>query len=364
MSANTCLYCSQPALSLEHVLPAAFGEFQGAPLLPDRICTTCNNQRLGVLDEQLTRCGPEAFIRRYYDVKGRAGHDSVNPFYRGSAGGERLEMRVYDPNLGFEVLMERTDGVNRQLRQLVFIEQQDKKTHHLPIREDITPEQLRAAYDRLGAIPPLDMHLICGPEELDWVQDLVRRTSPSVSFGPSTPGTTNYGKGAVIRFGLNERYFRAVAKIGFHYFLAQFPEYTGHEPQFAAVRQFIADGGAGVDRANEYVGERQLPLLAQMLGNARPDGWVGHALAADVTNGEYRAHVQLFISEDFQPRIHTVRLGHDSTDRNVKAQGHAYIYFPDGRHGKFSGDTHVMDCMRYEFPPQPLAPVVRPPSQS
>jgi hypothetical protein len=28
--------------------------------------------------------------------------------------------------------MERTDGVNRQLRQLVFIEQQGKKTHHLP----------------------------------------------------------------------------------------------------------------------------------------------------------------------------------------------------------------------------------------
>jgi hypothetical protein len=58
---------------------------------------------------------------------------------------------------------------------------------------------------------------------------------------------------------------------------------------------------------------------------------VGHALAADVTNGDYRAHVQRFISEDFQPRIHTARLGHASTDQKVKAHGHAYIYFPDGK---------------------------------
>src|SRR5580658_2337094 len=96
MSETTCLYCSQPALSLEHILPAAFGEFAGAPLLRNRICKDCNN-RLGLLDEQMSRCGPEAFIRRYYNVGGRSGHDQVNTFYRGSADGQRMEMKVFDP---------------------------------------------------------------------------------------------------------------------------------------------------------------------------------------------------------------------------------------------------------------------------
>jgi hypothetical protein len=51
-----CLYCSSPANSIEHVLPAAFGEFAAAPVLENRVCDICNNRRLGVLDEQLARC--------------------------------------------------------------------------------------------------------------------------------------------------------------------------------------------------------------------------------------------------------------------------------------------------------------------
>ena len=87
-STGECLYCSSPANSLEHVLPAAFGEFVGAPNLDNRVCEDCNNKRLGVLDEQLARCGPEGFFRRWYGIEGRAHHDKVNPFYRGSAGGD------------------------------------------------------------------------------------------------------------------------------------------------------------------------------------------------------------------------------------------------------------------------------------
>jgi hypothetical protein len=76
VTANTCFYCGEPADSLEHPLPAAFGKFEGAPYLRDRICVKCNNS-LGVLDEQLTRCGPEALLRRVYGVQGRATHDKV-----------------------------------------------------------------------------------------------------------------------------------------------------------------------------------------------------------------------------------------------------------------------------------------------
>jgi hypothetical protein len=355
---NICLYCPEPALSLEHILPAALGEFESAPLLRNRICSTCNN-RLGLLDEQMVRSGPEAFIRRYYNITGRPGHDCVNPFYRGSAGGQRLEMKVLDPNLGFELLVARTDGNYRQLRQLVFIEQATGRTGHIPIGDKMTPEQLRAAYNRLELAPPLDMHLICGPEEEQWVQDLVRATSRGTSFGSGTRGTTMYGAGVAISFGLTERYFRAVAKIGFHYFLSQLPQYTGQEPKFAKIRGYIVTGDRNVNRANEFVGERQMPLVGEALGGARPDGWIGHILCADITSGGYRAHVQTFICEDFQPRIYTVHLGHSPVDLKNDAVGHAFVYFRDGYHGKLAGEAHSLTPARFDFPPQPLAPVVK-----
>ena len=105
-----CIYCSAQADSLEHPLPAAFGEFRDAPLLADRICTPCNNRRLGLLDEQLTRSGPEALLRRFYGIQGRATHDTVNIFQRGSARGHRVDLRSMDPALGYEVALEIENG--------------------------------------------------------------------------------------------------------------------------------------------------------------------------------------------------------------------------------------------------------------
>jgi len=177
-------------------LPAAFGEFSGAPMLTETLCKACNNNRLGVLDEQLVRCGPEAFFRRLYGVQGRAGHDSVNPFYRGSAGGKRLEMKATDPNLGIDVLLEIDKGVPRQARQIVFTEESGK-THHLPIREGTSPVQLKTAFDQLGVVQPCrDVRIFYGPDEKEWVLPLMQQTWPSVTFGDGDPSATTYS-GAV-----------------------------------------------------------------------------------------------------------------------------------------------------------------------
>jgi hypothetical protein len=154
---NICLYCRNAADSIEHPLPAAFGEFQNAPFLEDRICTPCNNRRLGLLDEQLSRCGPEAVLRRFFGVEGRATHDHVNPHYRGSAGGRRLQMTAYDKAMGVEVELECLSGQVRQSRQLVIVESSGK-THQLPIPEDLRdPENLRASYLKLGVKEPVDL---------------------------------------------------------------------------------------------------------------------------------------------------------------------------------------------------------------
>jgi hypothetical protein len=128
-----CLYCTETPDSEEHPLSAALGEFNGAPTLLNRICEQCNNRRIGLLDEQFIRCGPAAILRKRFGIEGREHHQKVNPFYRGSAGGQRIKYLAWDEAFGCEVLVELTGGEQgRQLSQLI-LKGQDGPHHHIPL---------------------------------------------------------------------------------------------------------------------------------------------------------------------------------------------------------------------------------------
>lgn len=354
----SCLYCPESAESKEHPLPAAFGEFESAPYLYNRICESCNNTRLGVLDEQFARCGPEGFFRRHYGVQGRPTHDEVNSFYRGSAGGYRLEMKARDPKLGIDLLLECDDGIYRQARQLIFVEKSGK-LHHLPLRVGLTPPELRASFEKLQVNKPFDVHILYGPDEQEWVEKLIKEAWPTVTFGEGgLPGGTY--QGAVTTVVLTDRYFRAVAKIGFHYFLTQFPQYNGSETIFTKIREFIVTEGLKVELANEFVSRRQHPLLSEMMiQGARPQGWQAHVLCAEVKPGACLAHVQMFLSEDWPAPIYTVCLASDSSIVDYAAMGHAYVYHADGLRGKYAGEAVTLAITREKFCPPPGLPVVQ-----
>jgi hypothetical protein len=356
---KTCLYCTNQADSLEHPLSAALGEFQNAPSLENYVCARCNNKRLGLLDEQLSRCGPEAVLRRFFGVEGRQTHDKVNPHYRGSAGGRRLEMKAYDTEMGVEVELECLQEQVRQSRQIVVVETSGK-IHHLPIPEDLRdPEKLRAAYLKLGVTQPADVRVICDPAESVWLEPLIKAAWPSASFGERALGAKNFKGGAVVKLELTDRYFRAIAKIGFHYFLTQFPAYDGSEPCFVDIRNFIIDDrGGGLDRVNMFIGQRRNPLLGPMMCGARPDGWRAHVLCAEIRD-ELLAHVQLFVCQEYNAPVYTVRLAANTGNAVVHATGHIYKYFEQGRRGKFSGEAHPLVVSHAAVEPPPLKPVIR-----
>lgn len=328
-----CIYCPAVADSIEHPLPLAYGKFKDAPTLVDRLCTLCNNKRLGVLDEQPARSGPEAFLRRFFGVEGRSAHERVNVFERGSAGGARIDMRSYDETLGIDVSLEVENGSPRQLCQLIIVGASGQR-HHLPVRRGFTPEGLRAAVDRLGATSPFsEVRLIASHDELAWIEPLIKSIWPDANFGTATLASTNYS-GATIDVRLTDRYFRALAKIRFHYFLSQFPEYTGHETFFASIRQFIAEGVGDIARVNEFVGRRVPALLAEFSSpNVRPAGWRAHVACAEVRPGECRAYVQMFVSEEWPAPIYGIRLAHDSRITRHRAAGHAYIHHVERQEG-------------------------------
>ena len=354
----SCLYCVNQPNSIEHPLPAAFGEFKHAPLLENRLCDLCNNQRLGVLDEQLARCGPEAVLRRFFGVQGRSAHDKINPHYRGSAGGRRLEMRGYDKTLGIELELETDKGQVRQLRQLVALDVTGK-SHPIPITDEMrnNPEKLRTAYLALNLNQPAHGYVIGDPEELIWMEPLIKAAFPSVSFGPHGTCDENY-QGAAVQMELNDRYFRAIAKIGFHYFLTQYDMFTGHESRFAGIRRFIGEGGS-IEQINSFVAMRENPLLAPMMDGARPDGWIAHAVCAELGE-DCLAHVQLFICQDYRAPVYTVRLGANNNLAVISSPcGHLYRYFQSGPQGRFTGEAHLIVPTRAAVA-KPLKPAVTP----
>ncbi len=353
---NKCLYCPAEAESLEHVIPAAFGEFKDAPNLDGYICGQCNSGRLGRLDEQIARCGPEGLIRKFYDGKGRSKHEKVNPFARGSARGRRIEFSTFDREFGAEVNLEIENGVVRQMRQLIFVETESGKTHNLPIRENMTAAQLREEMERLQIAGPFETRAVSDPQERVWLERLMMEVCPTVTFSKSSP-LSNEIETPVAKFELGERYHRAIAKIGFHYFLTQFRNYTGHENIFSRIRQFIyEDTDQPIWHVNEFIAERQGSLFQGVQKDARPVDWRAHYLAAEVRPGICAAHVQIFLTEDYVGRIFEIALARDSSIVGRASFGHKYLYYPNGKQGQFSGDAKPMTTIiaaRTFPPPEP-----------
>jgi len=297
-------------------------------------------------------------LRRCFGVQGRSTHEKVNPHYRRSAGGGRLQLKAFDTEMGVEVELQCFDGQVRQSRQIVIVDTSGK-THHLPIPENISPEQLRMAFLRLNVGDIADVRLIYDPKELCWIEPLVKAAFPAVSFfGEGGLGAKNYADGAVGKIELTDRYFRGIAKIGFHCFLTQFPAYDGSEPYFADIREFIIDdSGRGMDRINQFIGERTIPLLGPMMEGFRPDGWRAHVLCAEI-GAEYLAHVQLFVCSDYRAPVHTVRPGTNTCGIEVGATGHVYKYFEEGPKGRFAGEARPLKVSHIALAP-PLKPTVR-----
>jgi hypothetical protein len=241
-----CLYCDQVPRSEEHPLPAALGEFKEGPTLLNRICKQCNERRIGLLDEQFVRCGPSAILRKRFDIQGRQHHEIVNPFYRGSAGGQRVKFFAWDESFQCEVLIELTGGdQGRQLTQLI-LRGKSGPHHHIPVTASMTPKRLREQIAALRLEAPLEVRLIHDPPTEQWAVDLFRELWPNEQLPQTTMGASGF-KGGVVQFQTTNRYFRAIAKIGFHYFLTQFPEYTGHEPAFGDLRDFIYQRYEGIE---------------------------------------------------------------------------------------------------------------------
>ena len=271
-----CIYCKErESDAREHYLPQCLGRFQNFEPLLNRLCQKCNED-ISALEREFCRRSPEAIVRSANWIRGQRRGSKRTPkpaniYQPEKIRGRHLYMYGPDPETGRDILWQ-TDtnkpGAIKEISQFVLFDNQGEQTHHIPIPTEIrTGRELMDLFREEGVtfpIPKAQVIASSGDEdrvqamcqELNWKVDLqrrkggrVRRQFFKVEFGPA--------------------YFRALAKIGFHYALRYIPTITGNEGAFRALREFIRDG----------TGDHQ-QFLTECKAALNPDGPPGHILTA------------------------------------------------------------------------------------
>lgn len=351
-------------MSGEHYLPRCLGKFRGYELLNDRVCKDCNNS-FSPLDEQFCRSGPEAIIRDMLGVEGRKGHKKVSPFQRGSAGAERLTFKGVaasgDSAKEVELDVDRKSRSVRRLRQMIFT----LGDRHIAVRitDDMRePEQLlskmRERGVETGALSDSDTIITtvvitgAAEDEFEWMQHLLSGVKDSLVGEPERRIDDPEQEAKVTMHAKpTEKYFRGLAKIGFHYFLKHMKGFHGSEDAFAGIRDFIMNGKAkDVDRFVSGYGEH---LIVDIVPGEPAAGY-RHLLIARSNYHQLLCKMQFFIHPKYSSPIYrldryalpvyTINLGRNPS-RIDYPQAHRHyftysdVYQKDGYDGEMKEET-------------------------
>ncbi len=326
---TTCIYCGEiasPKGEGVHVVPAAFGKFEGEFKFR-RICRKCNNL-IGRAEESLIKCSHEAVLARLAQPalsrnrRGRslsAAHGKPSPKFTVEMDGHRIEVR---PSANNPRVVESED-------QLVLFDKQGNQ-HFVPLRLQMRAELLRKKLGRLGLLDAPKKVLHASDETKVAYEMLMQQLWPNSKLDwKSTipvglnPATIN------IRTVVSKDYWRAIAKIGFHYYLYHSRRgRRGDEADFAAIREFILKGGDGDQFFKNVPTKFTSPYGTFADGSVRLPPRPLHLLAADETEGYATAMVTLFMGPDHSADVYRINLG--QLNSRVVVPGaricHAYIY--------------------------------------
>jgi hypothetical protein len=336
-----CIYCGREGqLSGEHYLPRCLGNFRGYEQLKDRICNRCNND-FSVLDEQFCRSGPEAIIRERFNVRGYKHHKRKSPFQRGSAGARPLEFKGTVNGKGTEVDLyyHEPTGRARKRRQITFFKTNVGQVI-IQVTDDMTePDDLRAAMERAGIETASgSVKVVCEPEEWDWMLRLFSKYKNAM-IGEPVVGRTAEGwfTGVYADARPTERYFRGLAKIGFHYFLKHMREFRGSEDCFADIRHFITEGRA--EDVNRFIdGWVNEIIVDDLQSKPSADGY-HHRLEAEADCQHLLSRLQFFIGPGLRLPAYTIYLGRSPLLIDYKRErAHSFIYSEGHRRDGYDGE--------------------------
>jgi hypothetical protein len=148
-----------------------------------------------------------------------------------------------------------------------------------------------------------------------------------------------------IQVTVNNRYFRDLAKIGFHFFLTKMSRFRGDEPCFAEIRRFITSE-CSIDECFRLVQQSKKQIAYQLQEGARLSAW-GHILCAEADYFNLTAKVQLFVGPEFLAPVYTIPLGRNpSAIHYSEAYADFFAYQPQAQRGEFDGEVSELFSSR------------------
>jgi hypothetical protein len=249
------------------------GNFKGMHLLKGRLCGDCNAFLGRELDEELARTGPTGLYRSTYGIAGRRSHATVSPFhYRALSPLQPTTLKRPAPHGEWEILGDSytsDDGrpCSRTLRQVV-VKSTTGAIEPLPFPRAWTAAQVTGMLHERGLQGAQLIEVYLDEDEaID--DDDVRRLLTDV-FGVFHQIRVWGGdqidsklEPVTVAAAITRKYLRALAKVGFHYFLSVADCCSGAEDEFAEVRAFIRNDDGDAKTFVELSSPYFIPAIAE-----------------------------------------------------------------------------------------------------
>lgn len=347
-----CIYCDIAVVADkgegDHILPVQLGEFRNDVRFR-RICRSCNN-KIGRSEQQLLRCGPESFLRDVVKPKVPARRQRGRSHAKAAVGAPGPESAI-DHGDHHELVVRSKDNPKDALPvdQIVIHDNEDRE-YFIRLFPGMHPGQLadRVKERGIGKIDKIWFH--CDDKRCPEYQRLLKDVWPGskIRWLPATdPGVTQVpGK---TTFTVTDHYFRSLAKIGFHYYLAHsLRRFRGDEDCFAPIRDFIMNGGDSKRVFNDSGITLCMPFGELPSGGVKtPVQWC-HWIAADETWKVAVVYVHLFVGPGCIPQSHYITLATTNSQLILPnaTWGHIYLYDDPPRTGRYAGRVEEVEITR------------------
>lgn len=343
-----CIYCQQDFDSTkgegDHVIPVQLGQFTGDERFRG-ICSACNND-IGKSEEQFLRCSPVAIYRRIVNPTIPNHRKRRNNFKAGASGSPppKYTMELDGLQALVEISPDNPDNMI-PIDQLI-IHDKAGSTHYIKLHPKMRPEQLK---QKIAQFEVESIEVNYDDSRSQTYSELITKAVPHSNFGNTT--TIEAGEHSVtgkIKCVFTEHYYRAIAKIAFHYFLTHTQRnFKGNEDCFKPIRKFIMGEGNKDQYFDQVRNPFRIPLGEMTDGRLLTSMLWHHVLAVDETAAEIVAYVQLFIGPKGVRPPDVIRIAKLNSPILVPSyvRGHVYTYFED-QTGNWAGSVEKLSISR------------------
>jgi hypothetical protein len=349
---ETCIYCLEEFPSGgegDHIVPAILGEFEGDVRFP-RVCPHCN-AKIGRSEQQMLQSSVTRFflemLKPYSKRRCKRGTSRTGAL---GCPPPVTTLRLEDHEVLAKPSYENPLNVH-PIDQIVVEEEEDGSQHMIQLFPKMRMEQFEEKLKTVvrGKIKKAWLH--CDEQTYEASKalfDMLPLNGEYVEL-PTTPTGIHTVPGRV-KFVVTDHYFRAIAKMAFHYYLTHSGRgWRGDETCFSPLRNFIINGGNKTKFFPAQTKRFALPFGPLKSGGVvTPMQW-SHVLAADETCTRVLGYIQLFVGRGCLPKGCHVILG--KTDSRIQVVtpvfGHIYLYNKDPSKSPFAGRVEQASITRY-----------------